>query len=38
MTLLLIPATITGSEVAAIVIAVLVGLYLVYILVNAERL
>jgi len=35
---LLMPAVITGSEIAAIVIAVLIGAYLIYILLTAERL
>jgi hypothetical protein len=35
---LFIPAAITGSEVAAIVIAFLIGAYLIYILLTAERL
>jgi hypothetical protein len=34
----LVPATITGSEVASIVVAVLVGAYLIYVLLTAERL
>jgi hypothetical protein len=34
----LLPAVIKGSDVAAIVIAVLVGAYLIYILLTAERL
>jgi len=36
--ILLMPAVISGSEIAAIVIALLVGAYLIYILLTAERL
>jgi hypothetical protein len=35
---LLLPAAIKASDIGAIVIAVLMGLYLVYILLTAERL
>jgi hypothetical protein len=35
---LLMPAVISGSEIAAVVIAVLVGAYLIYILLTAEHL
>jgi threonine/homoserine/homoserine lactone efflux protein len=34
----LIPAVIHGSDIAAIVIAILTGAYLIYILLTAERL
>jgi hypothetical protein len=33
----MILAAISGSEVAAIVVALLVGAYLIYVLLNAER-
>jgi hypothetical protein len=36
--ILLIPASIKAGDIGAIVIAVLMGLYLVYILLTAERL
>lgn len=36
--ILLVPATIKAGDIGAIVIAVLMGLYLIYILLTAERL
>ncbi len=36
--ILLLPATIKAGDIGAIVIAVLTGLYLIYILLTAERL
>lgn len=38
LAVLLAPAVIRGSDVAAIVIALLVGAYLIYILLTSERL
>lgn len=35
---LLIPAAISGSDIAAIVLAFLIGAYLIYILLTAEKL